>query len=487
MIIRNAAELLSHGSVAGRRVVLDVLEAGLRASDPYEHVRRLVRIEDGKLVIGRDDAVDRDDATRQGEANAGGRDGSADRPQPPLTLDLSSIDHIYVLGGGKAAQRQAKALEDVLGDLITAGHVNAKKGEAVELERIGVTLAGHPIPDEDSVAGARKIVEIARRARKGDVVFFSESGGGSALLTLPAPGITLADLQELNRLLYFERGASMWDTNAVRNLLVVLRSREVRYVGEATFVQLSTDERPPGIRVEASPKPYGRLAGVEAYRYAIEVLKTYGCWDRVSESIRRYLLAADPRHGFLTPEERARMNVFRVIGPEQMLEAARRRAEELGLSATILASSLSDVDATCAGGVLGLVAQEAEVYGRPLRPPCVFLCGGELLVAVGASRGEGGRNQELALSVAPRIAGSRRIVAASVDSDGSDGPTEMAGGIVDGLTVERANAAGLDVFAELRRHNSGGALRALGDAVFTGVRGTNVQDLRVVYVAGNGE
>ncbi len=460
-IIQNTAELLSHGNASGRRVVLDLLEAGLRASDPYEHVRQLVRIEGGKLIVGREDA-------RPGEPE-------------PLVFDLARVGHIYVIGGGKAAQRQAKALEDVLGDLITAGHVNAKKGDTVQLERIGVTLAGHPIPDEDSVAGARKIVDVAQRARPGDIVFFSESGGGSALLTLPAPGITLQDLQDLNRLLYFERGASMWDTNAVRNMLVTLRQREVRYVDGAAFIQISTDERPVGLRVHAG-KSNDRRTSDEAYRYAVEVLKTYRCWDLVSESVRRFLLAADPRYGPLTPAEQARVHRFRVTGPEQMLEAAQRRAAELGLSATILASSLSDVEARSAGEVLGYVAQEAEVFGRPLKPPCVFICGGELVVTVGDGTGSGGRNQEFALATAPRIAGSRRIVVASVDSDGSDGPTEMAGGIVDGETMDRARAAGLDVFAELRQHDSTRVLRRLGDAIFTGVRGTNVQDLRVVYV-----
>ncbi|MCL5027073.1 MAG: DUF4147 domain-containing protein [Chloroflexi bacterium] len=463
MIIQNTKELLSHGDTGGRRIVLEVLEAGLRASDPYDNVRRLVRVQDGKLIVGYED-----EAGPQG--------------QEPLVFDLSQVGHIYVIGGGKAAQRQAMALEDALGDLITGGHVNAKKGDRVQLKRIEVTLAGHPIPDEDSVEGARKILEVARKARKGDIVFFSESGGGSALLTLPAPGISLQDLRDLSRVLYFEHGAPMWDTNAVRTLLTVLRSREVRYVGEATFIQVSTDERPPRLRVHVARKNQAELSSDDAYKHAIEILKRYDCWDRVSESIRQFLLAADPQYAFLTPEERARMHYYRVAGPEMMLGAAQSRARELGLNAMIVASSLSDVEARCVGEVLAYMAQEIEVYGRPLTPPCILLCGGELLVTVGESTGVGGRNQEFVLSTAPRLAGSSRAVAASVDSDGNDGPTEFAGGIVDGLTMNRAREAGFDVFQELRNHNSSGVLQQLGDAIYTGVRGTNVQDLRVVYV-----
>ena len=462
MIIRNREELLSHGNTVGRQAVLSILEAGLEASDPYENVRRLVRIEDGKLIVGGDGWVDPE-----------GR--------KPLVFDLSKVGHIYVIGGGKAAQRQAEALEDVLGDLITDGHVNAKKGDTVRLKRIGVTLAGHPIPDEDSVEGARRIIEVARRARRGDIVFFSESGGGSALLTLPAPGVTLEDLQHLNRVLYFECGASMWDTNAVRNNLVVLRGREVRYVGDATFIQISTDERPPRIRVQATKRNYEKLYGAEAFRQSIEVLRSYGCWDRVSESIRRFLLAADPQYGPLTPEETARVHYYRVMGPEYMLAAARKRAEELGLNATIIASSLSDVEARSAGEVLAYMAQEAAVYNRPLVPPCAFLCGGELVVTVGNGQGIGGRNQEFVLATVPRIAGTN-VVVASADSDGSDGPTNAAGAIADGMTMERAAALGIDVHEELRQHNSHPTFQRLGDAIYTGVRGTNVQDLRVVLV-----
>jgi glycerate 2-kinase len=262
----------------------------------------------------------------------------------------------------------------------------------------------------------------------------------------------------------------------------MLRSREIRYCGEATYIQLSTDERPPKLRVSATKKGYATLGHAESYAYAIEVLKRYRCWDRVAESIRRFLLAADPQYGFLTSEEKARMNYFRTIGPETMLEAARQRATELGVNAQILASSMSDVEASSAGNMMALMAQEIEVHGRPFEAPCAMICGGELLVTVGDSKGVGGRNQEFVLSTIPRIAGSNRVVVASVDSDGSDGPTEMAGAIADGYTLERAAEAGIDIFDEMHRHNSSPTLRKLGDAIYTGVRGTNIQDLRVVYV-----
>ncbi len=181
------------------------------------------------------------------------------------------------------------------------------------------------------------------------------------------------------------------------------------------------------------------------------MLKSYGCWDRVPESVRAYLTRADPAYGHLRPEELAgkRQVYFRTMGPEVMLAAAQRRAEALGLRAVMLAASLNDVEARPVGEVFGHMANEIEHLGQLAQPPCMLICGGELVVKVGDATGLGGRNQEVVLAAATRIAGSRTIVMASVDSEGGDGPTDAAGGIVDGCTLERAESEGLDIAAEL--------------------------------------
>ena len=261
MIIKNRDALLRHGNTAAREIVLDVLEAGLAAPDPYENVKKIVRIEDGRLVIGHPDFS-----------------------EPPGRARWSSISRRWATStwsaAARSAQRQAEALEEILGDRITGGQINAKKGDSVRLKRIPVTLAGHPIPDEDSVAGARRIVEIERNAKPGDIVFLCHSGGATALTALPAPGISLADLQAVYRLLYFECGAAMPVANAVRNQLVVLHSRHPRYINGATAIQLETLETPPKLRVHAYEAP---KYGDGGYRAAIEVLHAYRCWDRVPE------------------------------------------------------------------------------------------------------------------------------------------------------------------------------------------------------------
>ena len=144
------------------------------------------------------------------------------------------------------------------------------------------------------------------------------------------------------------------------------------------------------------------------------------------------------------------------------------------------------MEALDAAEVLAYLAREIEFYGRPFTPPCVLLCGGELLVTVGAATGVGGRNQEFALATAPLIEGSARIVVASIDSDGTDGPSAAAGGLVDGATMARLRDAGVDIVAALQNHDSFHALKALDDNFFTGAQGTNVRDLRVIYIADRG-
>ena len=173
---------------------------------------------------------------------------------------------------------------------------------------------------------------------------------------------------------------------------------------------------------------------------------------------------------------------FRVKGPEDMLEAARVRAEALGVHGAIIASSSDDIEAQAFGRALALMAIEIEVYHRPFKPPCALIAGGELLVRTEGSTGLGGRNQEFVLATAAKIHSSQQIVIASADSDGTDGPTDIAGGIVDGLTMTRAQERGIELQDELKQHNSMRVLQSLQDTIVTGAQGTNVQDLRVIYI-----
>lgn len=468
MIIANAAELISHGNVEGRKRVLEIMEAGLANTDPYENARKLLRVCDGQLRIGHPNfAVQGPENEMLGTQ--------------PLAFELSQIGEIYVVGGGKAAQRMAKAIEDVLGSRISAGCICAKKGEKSELRHIELILAGHPIPDEASLDGAQKIFDIEQQAKRGDIVFVAESGGGTALMTLPGPGLSLQDIQDVTRKLYFECGASITETNIVRSQLVILRGRHSRNVGDATLIRFYTDPMPPGLRARGYVRQY---FGRRGYQGASDVLKQYHLWNRVSPAVRSYLLSADPQYGSIRPGELKGkpQYQYRVKGPEDMLEAARLCAEALGIHGAIIASSPDDIEAHAFGRALALMAIEIEVYQRPFKPPCALIAGGELLVRTEEATGLGGRNQEFVLAAASKIHASQTIVIASADSDGTDGPTEIAGGVVDGFTMTRAQQRGIQILEELKQHNSMRVLQRLQDTIVTGAQGTNVQDLRVIYI-----
>jgi glycerate-2-kinase len=468
VIISNKDELLAHGNVEGRKRVLEIMEAGLAKTDPYENARKLLRIHDGQLQIGHPNF------SMQGPENEILRSRS-------LSFELSQIGEIYVVGGGKAAQRMAKAIEDVLGSRISAGCICAKKGEPSELRSIELVLAGHPIPDDAGLEGAQKIFGIEQQAKRGDIVFVAESGGGTALMTLPGPGLSLQDIQDVTRKLYFECGASITETNIVRSHLVILRGRHSRNVGDATLIRFYTDPMPPNLRARGYVRQY---FGRRGYQGAIDVLKQYQLWNRVSPAVRSYLRSADPQYGSIQPGElRGKPQYqFRVKGPEDMLEAARSCAEALGIHSAIIASSPDDIEAQAFGRALAMMAIEIEVYHRPFKPPCALIAGGELLVRTDGATGLGGRNQEFVLAAAPKIHSSQQIVIASADSDGTDGPTDIAGGIVDGLTMTRVKERGIKFHDELKQHNSMRVLQHLQDTIVTGAQGTNVQDLRVIFV-----
>jgi glycerate-2-kinase len=204
----------------------------------------------------------------------------------------------------------------------------------------------------------------------------------------------------------------------------------------------------------------------------------------VSPSVRDYLLKKDPKYGSIRPDELKDKPQFRFIVLESgdMLEAAKGQGEKMGINTAIIASSPEDIEARAYGKSLSLIAIEEEVFKRPFNLPCAIIAGGELLVSTRNTTGIGGRNQEFALSTAPKIDSSLQIVVASADSDGNDGPTNVAGGIVDGLTITRAEELGINIFDELDNHNSFEVFDKLGDHIITGTRGTNVQDLRILYI-----
>jgi glycerate 2-kinase len=479
--ILNAETLTSHGNAAGRRAVVEILEAGLQAADPYNGVLDMVRVEGSWLVVGHPDLAPVGDpqATRQ------------------EVFDLDRLGRIFVFGAGKGVQRVARALEDVLGDRLTGGHLIAKHEDAPVCERVGVTFGAHPVPDDGCVEGCRRILEMSKGLTERDLVFTIGASGISSLLTLPAEGITLEEVRQLTYLMQIEKGVPTSDLNRVRNHIDALKGGKIsRYLRPARVIHLVAKETSTYEYFVDGHCFIHFFPDYSSFSDAVEVLRRWQAWDEVPASVRAHLTKADPAEETVKPDEYAAMNarVFCLMSRERgMLPSAESKARELGFTPYRLASSIQ-AEASQVGLVTADIALNVAREGLPFMAPCVLLSSGELIVTVGKETGMGGRNQEYALAAALRIAGNKRIVIGAVDSDGTDGPGGqfweagaaipcLAGGIVDGETVAEARAAGVDLGEALRRHDTSPALWKLRSGVLA-THGVSLLDLRVALIGG---
>ena len=486
MRITNSDTLLAHGNVAGRQAVIEILEAGLKASDPYYNARALLRLEGNALMVG-------------------GREFEpADAPHTgkDQVYDLDQIDRIYVVGAGKGAQRVGKAFEDVLGERLTGGVVIAKHDDDLELERIQVVFGAHPVPDEGCVRGCQAILDLAKDLTPRDLVFTITGNGVSSLLTMPVPGVTLDDVRQVTYMMQIEKGAPTTDLNPIRNNLDVMKGGKIsRYLRPAQLVHLIISD--PGGSTKIVTSGYTELMtnnlwlhnlpDCTSFQLAIDCLKKWDCWDRAPQSIKDFLTKADPKWETVRQQEFETWHspIYGLIPHTMgMLPSAERRAAELGFTPHLMSSFLM-AEAREAGTVYAAIADLCVRQGKPFQPPCALISGGELLVTVGQETGIGGRNQEFCLGAALKIAGSSRIVVGGVDSDGTDGPGTqfsdlkdvpcLAGGIVDGDTLREAQAAGVDLRGELMRHNATPALWATGNGVLA-THGVSMCDLDVILI-----
>jgi glycerate 2-kinase len=489
--ILNIGSLASHGNVRGKRAILDILEAGLQAADPSPNMRDLLRVEGNRLIVGHPD-FEPIGTPRPGER----------------VFDLSRVGRIYVFGAGKGIQYVARPIEEILGERLTGGHVIGKHGDPILLERIGVTLGGHPVPDEGCVEGCQKILEMCRGLRREDLVFTLAANGVSALLTLPAPGVSLEDVRRTTYLMQIERGAPTSDLNPIRNHLDRMKGGRIsRYIQPATAIHIvavdpnyAPGQRTRGYRQLIHSNFWlHTLPDCTTFAQAVEMLHRWDAWDAVPAPVRAHLTRADPAQETVRADEfqRADFHIYGVM-PERRtaVPAAMARARELGFTPHRL-SRWFHAEASQAGSIIASIAETIEDAGQPFEPPCALLTTGELLVTVGQEQGIGGRNQEYVLAAARRIAGSANIVMAGVDTDGTDGPggcfsddageiTCLAGGVVDGETLAEAEAAGVDVHDALRRHDTSQALWKLNNGIAV-KQNISIGDLGVTLILGRAD
>ncbi len=392
-------------------------------------------------------------------------------PEPSVERALEGADlsgKLLLVSVGKAAWRMANGAKKYLGPRLREGIVVTKYGHSLgEIEGVEIFEAGHPIPDENSLRATKRVVELVSNLGSDYTVLFLVSGGGSALFEEPADGISLDDIGRMNDLL-IRSGADISEINTVRKHLSKVKGGRFGKLAEPAkiFSLVLSDVIGDRLDTIASGPAYPDSSTSED---ALRILGKYGI--DLTENILKALKEE-------TPKELSNVE-SRIVGSVSVLcERAKETSERLGYSSTIFTTSV-DCEAREAGRMLSSVAREETVFGRPLKRPCALIFGGETVVKV-TGGGLGGRNQELALSAAIGIKGMEDAVIASIGTDGTDGPTDAAGGIVDGKTVERIEEMGLDPHEMLRNNDSYHALYASGDLVVTGPTGTNVNDLILV-------
>lgn len=385
-------------------------------------------------------------------------------------LEQIELSNVVLVAIGKAAWRMAKAAKDVLKDEIKKGIVITKYNHSEgDIDGIEIYEAGHPVPDENTMKATERALQLVKSLTQNDTVLLLISGGGSSLFEKPKGSVTLEQLQKLtNQLL--KSGASIEEINAVRkHLSEVKGGRFAQKVFPARVVCLIlSDVLGDKLDVIASGPAHPDSS---TSQQALEILKKYNI--SVEENVLKELSEE-------TPKSLSNVESHIVGSVKIACEKAVEVAEGLGYNSTILTTNL-DCEAKEAGFFIASIAKELVLHDRPLKKPCALVLGGETVVHV-KGRGKGGRNQELALSAAIKIAGLDDVVICSVGTDGTDGPTDAAGGLVDGKTVERIKKAGFDPMKFLEENDSYNALKIAKDLLVTGPTGTNVNDLILILV-----
>lgn len=379
-----------------------------------------------------------------------------------------NLSNVVLIAIGKAAWRMAKAAKNVLKDKIKKGIVITKYGHSEgDIEDLEIYEAGHPVPDENTIKATECVLKLVQNLSENDTVLFLISGGGSALFEKPKGSVTLQQLQKITDQL-LKSGANIEEINTVRkHLSEVKGGRFAQKVFPARVVCLIlSDVLGDKLDVIASGPAYPDSS---TSQQALKILEKYRI--EVEKNIIEELCEE-------TPKSLSNVESYIVGSVKDACEKALEVAKELGYNASILTTNL-DCEAKEAGFFIVSIAREIVLHDRPLKKPCVLILGGETIVRV-KGKGKGGRNQELALAAAIKIEGLENVVACSVGTDGTDGPTDAAGGLVDGKTVERIKKAGFDPMRLLEENDSYNALKLSDDLVITGPTGTNVNDLILV-------
>jgi glycerate 2-kinase len=436
-----------------------VLDAALSAVDPYLAIRQKVRIERSGLII----------AGQQ--------------------YELDKFKRVVIIGIGKAAFPMAAAMEEILDDWLETGIILTKDGYTASASRMGqgrlqrtrIFVSGHPLPDARGVTAAQEISHLLQSLNNNDLVIFLISGGGSALLNSPVIGVTLDDLQKFTNLL-LRSGATINQLNTLRKHLDLVKGgglARLAYPAVMVTLVLSDVIGDPLEVIASGPT----VADISTFEDAWSVIEQFNLETEIPVSIHSYL--DQGRRGEVPETLKPGAPVFDrtqqliIANNYQAVSAAARQAGESGLEALILTSFLQG-EAREAGRMMAALARQIRATGEPVKPPACLIAGGETTVTIRGD-GKGGRNQELALASLSELAGLSKVVLVALATDGGDGPTDAAGAVVTGESLERALSMGLDPQKFLERNDAYPFFEKLGDLLLSGPTQTNVNDLTILF------
>ena len=440
--IKNKDQLLNVGPKGLRSDALEIIEHAIRSSNPYTAVTNLVRLEDGYLKIGKKE------------------------------YNLKKIGNIYIVGAGKATFPIALALEEVLEERISDGLVILKKGGNQNLNKIRTLAAAHPVPDEKSLQGALGLMDIARKAGKNDLVISAITGGSSSLAVIPAGEITLNDKVKVNEIL-LESGASIREINAVRKHISGIKGGRLGLeIFPAEIVNITVSD------VVDDPVDYITdltVPDTSTYQDAWNTMEKYALWDLMPKRVSDHLLMGEDIE---TPKKYdGSFSTYICVKSSNAAETAVQKCQEMGFQSHLLTTCLEGESQEQAESFVAAALGWVQQQGNDVA--CAVIASGETAVSMCSGTGEGGPNQEFSLRAAVAISGIKNVVVASVGTDGTDGPTNAAGGLVDGLTIQRAKSDGINARACLETHNAYEFLTRSGDLLVTGPTETNINDLIV--------
>ena len=394
---------------------------------------------------------------------------------PHLPLPSEVKGRLIVIGAGKASAAMARAVEDHwTGPL--SGLVVTRYGYKVPCERIEIVEAAHPVPDQAGLDAAQRLLQVVQGLSADDVVLCLISGGGSSLLPLPLPGISLQDKQQVNRAL-LASGATISEMNTVRRHLSAIKGgRLAAACHPARVINLLLSDVPGDRPLDIASGP--TVADPSTCEDALAIVRRYGI--ELPAHVLQVLSSGAGESVKPTDPRLARVDTRMVAAPQQALQTAAAVALRHGYTPYVLGDAIEG-EARDVGKVLGAMALQVAERGEPFARPCALLSGGETTVTL-RGQGRGGRNVECLLSLALATQGQPRIHALMGDTDGVDGIEEIAGALMGPHTLQEAFAKGLSPRASLDANDGHGFFQTLGDSVITGPTLTNVNDFRVILI-----